>query len=521
MPEAEEPLWKTVTVPANLLRAGSNVIAAEIHQASLTSSDIRFDLELSRTVPLSLTLERGPYLQRYSDDPTLAIAPDKRSMTIRWSTNAAADGRVIYKTAAGSPVTTPWQPSTATVFSEGNPTAKTIYDVSVTLNNLEPDTPYSYTIEIGSLSQGDAANYFRTAPLIGSTKKTRMWVLGDFGKKPNANGSPGVDQIKVRDSFNNYVQANGTDKYIDLWLWLGDNAYDWGRNWEYQQSVFDVYDGRKNASQRIMKQTPFFAPPGNHDYRNNQDPGALGRTNHGINHYFDVVNQMTAGDAVGERSKKEGYYSFDHANIHFVSLDSYGYQKNPVTGVQETTVFPTGGAQLAWLKRDLTLAQASPKIKWIVVFLHHPPYTMGSKNSDSDPELIAVRNRLVKDVLEKYWVDLVLTAHSHTYERSRPMNGHYGVSGTFSPVFHNAPVGNNGQSSGRYDGSAGSCFYYKSAADPKNHIVYVVNGSGGEVEGVQSPTSSTAVGSWPPQGDAGVLQPGRLDVHWECQIYRW
>ena len=204
--------------------------------------------------------------------------------------------------------------------------------MSITLNNLEPDTLYSYTIESGSLSQGDATSYFRTAPLISSTKKTWMWVLGDFGKKPNADGNPGVDQINVRDSFNNYVQANGTGKYVKFWLWLGDNACDWGRSWEYQQSVFDVYDGRKNASQRIMKQTPFFATSDNHDYRNNQDLGALGRTNHGMNHYFDVINQMTAGDAVGEHSKKEEYYSFDHANIHFVSLDSYGYQKNRLPG---------------------------------------------------------------------------------------------------------------------------------------------------------------------------------------------
>ena len=506
----EELVWKPVdpTKLATWLKEGQNLIAVEIHQNRSDGSDIRFNMELRQTPAASVSLERGPYLQRYSDDPNMVILPDKRSMTIRWSTSAAADGRVTYKTAAGSPVTTPWQPSKATVFSEGNPTARTIYDVSVTLNNLEADTPYSYTIQSGSLSQGDAANYFKTAPVIGSTKKTRMWVLGDFGKKPNADGTPGIDQIKVRDSFNNYVQANVADKYVDLWLWLGDNAYDWGRNWEYQQSVFDVYDGRKSASQRIMKQTPFFATPGNHDYRNNQDPGAVGRTNHGINHYFDVVNQMTAGDAAGEHSKKEEYYSFDHANIHFVSLDSYGYQKNPVTGVQETTVFPTGGVQLEWLKRDLALAQASPKIKWIVVFFHHPPYTMGSKNSDSDPELLNVRNRLVKDVLEKYRVDLVLTGHSHTYERSRPMNGHYDSSGTFSPTVHNAPVGNNGQSSGHYNGSSGqnpvvgqaksvgSCFYYKSAADPKNHIVYVVNGSGGEVERVQLPTTA-GVGSWP------------------------
>ena len=496
IPDTEEPLWKTVSVPASLLRAGANVIAAEIHQASLTSSDIRFDLELTKNTPTTITLERGPYLQRYSDDPSLAITPGKRSMTIRWSTSAAADGRVIYKTPTGNPVTSPLQSSTALAFEAGTPVAQTIHNVSVTLNNLEPDMVYSYTIQSGTLSQGDATYYFKTAPVTGSTKKTRMWVLGDFGKKPDANGNPNADQIKVRDSFNAYVQANATneaDKYVDLWLWLGDNAYDWGRDWEYQQSVFNVYDSRKSPSQWIMKQTPFFATPGNHEYRNNQDPGAVARTNHGMNHYYSVVNNMTAGDAVGEHSRKEEYYSFDHANIHFVSLDTYGYEPN------QTTVFPANSTQLAWLNRDLALAQASTKIKWIVVFFHHPPYTIteGSHNSDTEQELIDLRERLLKNVLEKYRVDLVLTGHSHNYQRSWPIQGHYGLEQEFTASMdtYRVPVAASMSADGRYDcvtyapnstslTSAGkSLIYHKSSTATKNHIIYVVNGSGGGIEG--------------------------------------
>lgn len=109
--------------------------------------------------------------------------------------------------------------------------------------------------------------------------------------------------------------------------------------------------------------------------------------------------------------------------------------------------------------------------------------------------MVNVREKLVKGVLENYRVDLVLSGHSHTYERSRPMREHYGVANTFVPSF-DAPAANNGLSSGSYDGSpgnptGGSCFYYKSAADPKNHIVYIVNGSGGGIEGIQSPCDPT------------------------------
>ncbi len=38
--------WYSVNVPANALVAGENILAVELHQASETSSDIRFDLEL-------------------------------------------------------------------------------------------------------------------------------------------------------------------------------------------------------------------------------------------------------------------------------------------------------------------------------------------------------------------------------------------------------------------------------------------------------------------------------------------
>ena len=516
----EELVWKPVdpTKLATWLNEGQNLIAVEIHQNRSDGSDIRFNMELRQTPAASVSLERGPYLQRYSDDPNMVILPDKRSMTIRWSVSAPVAGRVLYKkktdpgTPPSSTTATTLQSPTPYSWTVGTPASQTItlYDMSVTLKDLDADTPYSYTIENGTFSQGDATNYFRTAPLTGSAKKTRMWVLGDFGKVPQTDGSPDGKQIKVRDSFNQYVldPANGPDKYIDLWLWLGDNAYGWGLSEQYQKSVFDVYDGRKGTSaQWLMKQTPIFAVPGNHDYHSGGiTPDAPvvtedHRKDHSKDHYFNVINTMTAGDLIGKHSRKEEYYSFDHANIHFVSLDSYGYQKT-VTGVQETTVFPTGGVQLEWLKEDLTRAQASPKIKWIVVFLHHPPYTIteGSHNSDDEQELIDVRERLVRDVLETYKVDLVLTAHSHNYQRSWPIQGHYGKEQQFidNKDVYRVPLATTESADGRYDcirtssltrpmawrsSKDTSLIYRKSATALKNHTIYVVNGSGGGTEG--------------------------------------
>ncbi|MBO0935299.1 metallophosphoesterase [Fibrella sp. HMF5335] len=498
IPESEEPLWKTVAVPLSMLRAGDNVIAAEVHQVSSTSSDIRFDLELRRqtqevmirdfTSPAqSTSLVLGPYLQRYSDDPTLVILSGKRSMTIRWSTNAPVNGRVLYKTATGSQMATPYKaPKAYDQYQNLLPgsTQATLYDYSVTLNNLEPGTPYSYTIESGDLSRGDATYYFKTAPdpIAGYSKKTRMWVLGDFGKG-------GTAQKNVRDGFNKYIQdnaANEADKYIDLWLWLGDNAYGWGLTEQYQEKVFDVYDGRNDAAQRIMRQTPIFATPGNHDYHDGgitsdwQTVTQQHRKDHSSNHYYDVVNNLTAGDAAGVHSGKEEYYSFDHNNIHFVSLDSYGYQMN------EDSVFKSNGVQLAWLKTDLEKVKKDSRIKWTIVFLHHPPYSVGEHNSDDEtnnPEMAAVRKKLLP-ILETYGVDLVLTGHSHTYQRSWPIRGHQGLSTTFNRSTMAAPLAKlslGSNEAGLYECSDLSLIYAKPYSG-SNYIVHVVNGSGGSAD---------------------------------------
>ena len=88
-----------------------------------------------------------------------------------------------------------------------------------------------------------------------------------------------------------------------------------------------------------------------------------------------------------------------------------------------------------------------------------------------------MRERVVP-IFERYKVDLVLSGHSHSYERSYLLNGHYGQENTFVAGTH-ALSGSNA----KYDGSANSCTYIKNAGDMRNGIVYAVVGSSGQVSG--------------------------------------
>ena len=123
---------------------------------------------------------------------------------------------------------------------------------------------------------------------------------------------------------------------------------------------------------------------------------------------------------------------------------------------------------LGWLERDL----ASTNQPWIIAYWHHPPYSKGSHDSDTEIELVQMRENVLP-ILEAAGVDLVLSGHSHSYERSFLIDGHYGPSSTFS-----AAMKKNG-GSGRADGAGA---YRKSTFGmaPHEGTVYVVAGTSGQ-----------------------------------------
>ena len=76
------------------------------------------------------------------------------------------------------------------------------------------------------------------------------------------------------------------------------------------------------------------------------------------------------------------------------------------------------GAMATWLRSDL----ASTSQNWTIAFWHHPPYSKGSHDSDTEYELVGMREVFLP-ILEANGVDLVLTGHSHDYERTWLING--------------------------------------------------------------------------------------------------
>jgi hypothetical protein len=377
----------------------------------------------NRSADLAVTVAnanvtRGPYLQMGT--PT--------SMIVRWRTDASTDSRVRYGRSADQ-----------LDFYVDDETETTEH--IVTLTGLQADTLYYYTIGNSAVELARGADYsLVTAPT--GAKPTRVWVIGDAGTTPYGT-TQAANQRAVRDAYYAYAGARRTD----VWLQLGDNAYPAGTDAQFQQAVFDVYP-------TLLRQTVTWPTIGNHE----TDQA------HTIANFpqLDNFSLPASGEAGGVASGTERYYSFEYGNIHFVCLDSMTSDRS------------SNGVMCAWLQEDL----AANTKEWVIAYWHHPPYTKGSHNSDntgSDYELVEMRQNVVP-ILESYGVDLVLSGHSHSYERSYLMNGHYGMSTTFSWT-NQVDAG-----SGRPGGTGP---YLKDPNSPFGNrgVVYAVAGSSGQTSG--------------------------------------
>ncbi|MCX6274232.1 MAG: fibronectin type III domain-containing protein [Bacteroidetes bacterium] len=322
-----------------------------------------------QTTSSTLSLTRGPYLQLSTTS----------SIYIKWRTSIASDSKVVYGTTLGT------YPYTAS-----NTTSSTEHTIQLT--GLSTNTKYFYKIGSTTVTlQGDSSNYFNTNPAAGSTGTVRIWAIGDYGVGTS-------QQSSVRDAYKNYRGSN----YTNVWLSTGDNAYDDGTDAEYTSNVFNYY-------QEAFKKWVFWPTTGNHDLHSADATAQTGP-------FFDNFIMPNTGQAGGVASNTEAYYSFNYANIHFVSLES-----------NDASFRSTTGAMATWLNNDLNANTQ----RWTVVFFHHPPYTKGSHDSDVDAEPVGMRTNIIP-ILESHKVDLVLSGHSHAYERSYLIKGHFGLENTFT-----------------------------------------------------------------------------------------
>ena len=328
---AENDVRPDRTIDPIALVEGANVLAVEIHQTNVDELGHQLRSR-ARWRPTASAITRGRTCS--SGRPS--------SIVVRWRTNVA-DSTARASTARRS-----------------HDLDSTVNDPALTTEHVvQFDGPRSRhpLLLRGRHHRRDPGRRqlrrftFVTAPPPGTRQPIRVWVLGDSGTA-DVQRSRGARRLR---------RAAAAPRPTDLWLMLGDNAYQSGTDTEYQAAVFDMYP-QLPATSSVLWPTL-----GNHD--GDQLPARRRRP------VPTTTSSRCPRPAAGRRR------GVGHRGLLLVRLgqrplrllDSYESDRTPPSPM------------ITWLEDDLAATDAD----WIVAFWHHPPYTKGGHNSDTDDRVIA------------------------------------------------------------------------------------------------------------------------------------
>ena len=167
---------------------------------------------------------------------------------------------------------------------------------------------------------------------------------------------------------------------------LGDNQYECGSLWAYQNS-YDLSWGRFKSITRPS--------PGNHDYLTHGGADCT-TANKGAAGYYNYFGTLAGTVAPGK-----GYYSYDVGTWHLISLNS---NCSDAGGCGPTT--PQG----KWLAADL----AAHANQCIIAYWHIPLFSSGGRASSNSQSFW--------NALYAAHADVILNGHDHIYERFAPQS---------------------------------------------------------------------------------------------------
>ncbi|MDX2306532.1 MAG: metallophosphoesterase [Microscillaceae bacterium] len=337
----EEPYMET----SNLVKA------SRLYNYALEPDDIKKRLD-----ELQAMVEEGklyPEVFHYNAGPYLNFAT-QTSINIVWETDRPAKAVVEY--GKSLPLTEKKEISNFALIQE------------ITLDNLNPETPYYYQIK--SIAQdGKEINSgvltFGTA--VQHESAFSFCILGDTESRPHINSRLAKLIWEERPNFMLHL-GDVTDGGVQ------NHKFEW--NQEY-------FTGITQVASRI----PMFPVAGNGE---------------SDLYWYKRYHRLP---------EPESYYTYTFGNARFFMLNS-----------NEAAELKKGGVQYEWLRTQL----AQSKATWKFVTHHHCPISSdeddfgntweGKKSTQGDP-----RFDDLKRLYEEFGVDVVFYGHVHAYERSWPI----------------------------------------------------------------------------------------------------
>lgn len=241
--------------------------------------------------------------------------------------------------------------------------------------NVEPASPARTASAVPSASPVPSATSVAATP----TSAT-FAVIGDYGSG-DLNEAAVANLVASWDPA--YVIAVGDDYYQPAGG-TGTAKYDNSTGAYYCRWLADVTTSGTRCPSGQARTNAFFPALGNHDYSDATPAPATYLT------YFRLPGAGFANSSGNER-----YYDFVQGNVHFFVLNS-----NP----EEPDGISSGSVQAAWLKTQLAASTSA----WNIVYDHHPPYSSDSTHGSSTA---------LRWPFASWGADVVISGHSHTYER--------------------------------------------------------------------------------------------------------
>ena len=225
------------------------------------------------------------------------------------------------------------------------------------VTGLKPDARHRYVVTAG----GDQAEgSFRTPPPVGSRKPFSFVITGDTQSFP----------LRIETGF------DAVHKEAPAFVVHTGDLCDNGKDWSLWGIQFFV-PGRD-----VLRQAPIWPARGNHE-RGVEPLASL----------FDLQAERL-------------WHSFDYDNLHVVILDQWDLGNDKPMESERME------AMAAWLDQDL--AAAKGRVDWILVAGHQQMFNVAGHGSTWGHEMIL-------PLLYKHGVDLVVSGHSHLYERFIPI----------------------------------------------------------------------------------------------------
>lgn len=214
--------------------------------------------------------------------------------------------------------------------------------------------------------------------------------------------APGQDFVAV---YTGDTMSPKLDEVIEGAAPFAPDLYIHGGDLQYQSNPFDTWTGLMHSIAPLTAQAPFHPAVGNHEYEGQDEFAVM------FERFFEGAGDAEQGTA---------YHAFSAGGVRFIALNSE--TKHGLTDPESPQVF--------WLTQELIAHSSEP----VVVYFHRPIITLAKHEPKLD------MREVLHPLFAGHGVDLVLTAHNHSYERFLMDEVPYVVDGGGGAFLYSATV---------------------------------------------------------------------------------